>query len=184
MSEELELSKMSEHEQIVYWAILKRLVKGKDAGGMSEENEGYLEELFGGDEISCQLKQMLSFTLYGYESVKLWSLRNNNGYALKTLAGMSATKADAREALLTNVNLNAETILAAITSMYNGECPPASIIDFASSIPESILTHGFLNEIKKAQNLLGQPYLLLWARKVYDMDESIPDEWVRKMIND
>lgn len=167
-----------------YYNVLTVHENEFQAGRMTErEHHKHVDTIFSNPNVLFQIKEQLASKLFRITPIGLWGLENLEGKKLSTLAHVSALKVSEAESLAKNVNLTWD-ICYHILRYHNGFSVVAKGV-FLKNLNEEVFDKDFaFNLVSSLPNLksINEGIVVNRLKKIFDLDPSLPNSWVLKMV--
>jgi len=174
-------------EQALYDSLYSYILTDAKAGlnkptAKSQKN-ARAKEVFKSDEYSFELKKTLAMKLFRIDPINTWSFRNIDGNPLHLLSMVGSYTVAARKQAVLNENFTWETVKHMM--LVNTQLSIEQKNEFIRDLNDTVVTRDFITELMKIRATAGLDLGIVAARarKLFNLDESIPDEWVEKMLS-
>ena len=140
--------------------------------------EAVLKALFYSDFISDELRFVLSYEYHDYWYVSYWFVLNADEKQVSELATHSKTIPQVMAAIEHTTTW--QTVYGLLSEIKQDKSKIANI--FVKNLNESIITKGFVKAMMLQRKEAGISLNIAarHARKIYDFDESVPNEWIER----
>lgn len=138
--------------------------------------------IFKSEAYSMEMKTALSYRFFRLPTVTAWSFEHLSGQPLRSLTQVEPLNKITVEYAVLNENFTWDIVrnMLAENSAIKADVKNT----FVAKITDKVATREFIAQVMciREKAKLDLAIVAKRAREVYDLDESVPDQWVEKMF--